>query len=667
MFNRFPRRIPTSEQLRPERPALALSWFDRLSRKVYIVIFWPLLRLCLRPSHFAAQVVRASEALAQLNEAEFLQKLTALRAELTGKALNRQRVISAFALIREASGRSLGMRHHTTQIKASFFMLQGMMAEMATGEGKTLACTLASATAALAGIKVHLITTNDYLAERDCEEMQPLFKYLGLHCSVVINERTLAERQACYAADIVYTSNNELVFDYLKDSIVLGEARGAHDIYRNQLKGIATIDRLMHQGLVFAIVDEADSVLIDESRTPLVISGGEVALKDSEALLNAVMSFTQDLVEELDFYLDEKNRRAVLTDRARDAIEARDWYYEGAPKGWYLRARAMELVTMALSALHFFERDKHYIVRDDKVMIVDEYTGRLAEDRSWEGGLHQLIEIKESCELTSPQKTLAKISYQKFFRKYFYLSGMSGTAQEVGHELFGVYGLRLVKVPLLRASRRKLLKHQVVPTLAEKDSRIIQAVEREIAKGRSVLVGTATVALSHRLEELMIAAGIPVQLLTAKQDADEAAVVAAAGQPRAVTIATSMAGRGTDIKLHNDVRDAGGLHVIIAELQDARRIDRQLEGRCARQGDPGSVEYILSRQDPLVQVYAARVQQALSPFLSLPMLGSWLGFKIQRFAQSRLEQRHRIERKFTLRGDERERNLLAFLGDDDWR
>lgn len=664
----LPKRHGDCVRLRPEKEYVELSWLDRFCRSAYSRLLWPLLGLVSGRGQVAA-ILAESELLQSLNEDEFQARVQNLRFSLVQQGLTPPLLVSAFAIIREAAGRSLGMRHHSTQISASLILLQGQVAEMATGEGKTLAGTLASVTAAMAGVKVHVITTNDYLAERDCDDMQPLFRYLGVEASVVTNEASPEQRVALYQADIVYCSNNELVFDYLKDTLLLKERRDSADIYRDTVDGEDNFShRLMHRGLVFAIVDEADSVLIDESRTPLVISGGEVPMPDTEAELQQMMAMARTLEAGPDYELDTKLHRVIFLVPGKKKLEALNKTEQHAGQlHWHQLARREELVIQALTALHLFDRDKQYIVSDGKVMIVDEYTGRLSPDRSWEGGLHQMIEIKEDCELTKAQKTLAKISYQQFFKKYFYLSGMTGTAQEVSHELFSVYGLLVKKVPLLRPSQRRRVAYQVAASLEQKQHLIVAAAVAAAAAGRSVLIGTATVRLSECLAQEMQQQGIEYELLTAKQDGEEAEVVKLAGQPGRITIATSMAGRGTDIKLSAEVKNAGGMHVIICELQDAARIDRQLEGRCARQGDPGTVEYILSFEDPLVRTFGKLGYRILRPLMVTAWLRNTLGRGLQRYSQLRLESKHKKERSLTERGDEKERNALAFLGGGKWR
>lgn len=663
---RYPQRVNGSAKLRPERERVDYTWLDRGFLWFYRNIVFALLKNFHSDARTAKQVINRSEQLASLSDAEFDEHRAAVHARLLREGIHHELVIESFALVREASGRSLGMRHHHTQIRASLILLRGMVAEMATGEGKTLAGTLASSTAAMAGVKVHVITTNDYLASRDCEEMQPLFEKLELKARPIVNEDSIDARQSAYAGDIIYTSNNELVFDYLKDSLVLEDRRSALDIHREVIDGRDNFtDKLMHQGLAFAIVDEADSVFIDESRTPLVISGGDIDMDDEEDFLRTIMEVAKSLIEKQHYQIDWQNRRIVILP---EGLELAEEISVDMSTAWVNLIRRQQMLSQALSALHLFERDKHYIVVDEKIVIVDEYTGRPSGDRSWEGGLHQLIEIKESCPLTKPRKTLAKISYQNFFRKYFYLAGMTGTAKEVRGELLNVYGLKVSPVPLLRASKRKQLGYRVLPNQAEKEKAIVESAINNARSGRSVLIGTASVRQSEALAAAMDQLGQDYFLLTAKQDEEEADIVARAGTSGAITIATSMAGRGTDIKLDRKCSSEGGLHVIISELNDSARVDRQLAGRSARQGDPGSVEYILAYDDPLLQMYGGILLGSLNNISSpLPLLRNTMGRWLQRYCQWRLEKKHAAERRQTLKADERERKTLAFLGGDKWR
>lgn len=383
LIYRYPQKVQTSVKHRPEKAFKNLTWFDQIFYWLYKNVFVGLCHLFISDGRVVKKIIRRSEAFSELTEAEFQQLIIDVRAALVEQGVNNQTLVESFAMVREAAFRTLSMRHHHTQIRASLILLRGMVAEMATGEGKTLAGTLASCTAAMAGIKVHVITTNDYLAQRDCEEMQPLFDYLQIKAATITNESEIPERQAIYGGDIIYCSNNELVFDYLKDSLVLEDRRDPLDIHREAIDGSSDfLNRLMHQGLAFAIVDEADSVFIDESRTPLVISGGDVDMEDEEDYLRTVMSVATHLIEGTHFTLDLKNCRVLM--RAK-GVEAAEEICMDIGTPWYNLIRRQQMLTQALSALHLFHRDKHYIVVDDKIVIVDEYTGRPSGDRSWEG------------------------------------------------------------------------------------------------------------------------------------------------------------------------------------------------------------------------------------------------------------------------------------------
>ena len=379
MHTQWPQSRIRSVRLRPEKPYVELSWLDVLFRQLnrWLVRSW----LQLLPGDYwlVRRIIRRSDELTALSEQEFAEHIDSVRQQLTAQGINGETLPEAFAMIREAAGRSLGMRHHHTQIRASLILLRGKVAEMATGEGKTLAGTLASSTAAMAGIGVHVITTNDYLAARDREEMKPLYDLLGLSVESVTNESEIGDRQKAYASDITYCTNNELVFDYLKDSLVLDARKNPAELDRDVLRGNeGLLGKLMHRGLNFAIVDEADSVLIDESRTPLVISGGDVEMEDEEEFLRGIMGIARTLHEGEHFRIDWKNRRIFVKPAGVQAVEA-----DEESGSWLQSVRREQVLNQALTALHLFDRDKHYLVSDDKIVIVDEYTGRTAPDRSW--------------------------------------------------------------------------------------------------------------------------------------------------------------------------------------------------------------------------------------------------------------------------------------------
>jgi preprotein translocase subunit SecA len=537
-----------------------------------------------------------------------------------------------------------------------------MVAEMETGEGKTLTATLPACTAALAGLPVHVITVNDYLARRDAETMGPLYRALGLTVGVIVSGMDPEARREAYAADITYATNKEVVFDYLKDRIALGA--GASQV-KLQLDALGrrrdASTRLLHRGLHFAIVDEADSVLIDEARTPLVISGkGRDAVQ--EEVFRTAVRLARELERGVDFEVDEPERSVRLRPPGAEALIDLGDKAGGIFRG---ERRREELVCMALTALHCFRRDQHYLVNDEKIQIVDEFTGRVMADRSWERGLHQMIEAAEDLPISVRAETLARISYQRFFQRYLRLSGMTGTAREVAGELQAVYGLSVVSVPVARPLLRRNLGRRVLGGSVEKWRCVENRVAEVHAEGRPVLVGTRSVADSELLSERLDARGIPHRVLNARQDQEEADIVAEAGQEGRVTVATNMAGRGTDICLTEQVAERGGLHVIATEMHEASRIDRQLFGRCGRQGDPGSFESVTSLEDELFQMHASPPLRWLATLAEDPertrtrRVAMAVGVRL---AQRGAERLHAQMRRDLLHHDQRLDRLLAFSG-----
>ncbi len=583
-----------------------------------------------------------------------------LGAEMRRNGFRDDLVGRTFALIRETATRTVGKRHYDVQLMGGWVLLSGSVAEMETGEGKTLTATLAAGTVALAGVPVHVLSVNDYLTARDAEEMGPVYRALGLRVGCVVHDVALDRRREQYLCDIVYCTNKDVVFDYLRDRLVLKEFGGmplrlqAEALYEQGARS----RRLMLRGLHYAITDEADSLLIDESRTPLIISGAVVG-RDEIRFLEDVLDFARALENGTDFKLDLNKRIVVVTaegDRKIDDFPLPT----GSP--WINSIRKNEMVRRAVSALYLFDRDKEYLVRDGKVQIIDVFTGRVMPDRSWEQGLQQLIEIKEGCEPSTQQDTVAKISYQTFFRKYRHLSGMTGTAKEVRGELGTVYGLPVIRIRTHRALRRQKLPTRIVATIAGKEQLLLQRIGEIHATGRPVLVGTGSVAASERLSAFLAGVGLPHRVLNAKNDREEAAIVARAGEMGSVTIATSMAGRGTDIKLGPGVEALGGLHVILTERNEAARIDRQLAGRCARQGDPGIYEEILSLEDPLLEGGAGAAAWILRRIPSGSPLWSFVaGSAIDR-AQKRTESHYRRMRRDLFRQDSQSKNRMSFSG-----
>jgi preprotein translocase subunit SecA len=540
-------------------------------------------------------------------------------------------------------------------------LLNGMVAEMQTGEGKTLTATLPACALALGGIPVHIITVNDYLAERDAAWMGPLYQALGLKVGTIIHGMGTEERRKAYRSDVTYCTNKEVVFDYLRDRLELGQRPGPVQMRLERLYGAASrFDRLRLRGLFFGIVDEADSVLIDEARTPLIIAGPGSNTYEA-GIYRQAMALADRLESTKDYRIDFLKRSAEWTDEGRARLA------EIAPAMgpfWAARLRREDLVRMALTARHLFQRDRHYVLRDGKVHIVDEYTGRLMPGRSWEGGLHQLIETKEGAEVTVMNETLGRISYQRFFRRYLHLAGMTGTAREGAREFWSVYRLAVVSIPTNRPMRRLGLPVRIYRRAHEKWAAVVERIAELNAAGRPVLVGTRTVAASEHLARLLAGAGLSCRVLNALQDAYEASIVAQAGQRGQITVATNMAGRGTDILLGDTVREMGGLHVIATELHDARRIDRQLFGRCGRQGDPGSHEAFVSLEDELIRALPARLRRLpwIAGGTGGPAPGRLLGKALFRRAQRAAERTHFLMRRDLLKMDESLDSALAFSG-----
>jgi preprotein translocase subunit SecA len=533
------------------------------------------------------------------SDAELKLEAMHLGLELRRHGFRDDLVANVFALVREVSGRTLGKRHFDVQLMGGWALLKGMIAEMETGEGKTLTATLAAGTAALAGVPVHVLTVNDYLTSRDAEEMGPVYRALGLSVGCIVHEVPVNKRRDEYQCDITYCTNKEIVFDYLRDKLTLNDMGGA--ALRLRVESLYDKDprhsRLMLRGLYYAITDEADSLLIDESRTPLIISGSVVG-RDEVNFMRAVMDFAATMEKGKDFIIDLSTRQVRIKERGDKKICE---LVLPPDTQWTGTIRKNEMIRRAVSALHLFDLDKDYLIRDGKVQIIDVFTGRVMPDRSWEQGLQQLIEIKEGCEVTQQQETVAKISYQRFFRRYLHLAGMTGTAKEVAGEFWSVYGLPVVRIHTNRPLRRKALPDRIFSDRNEKDRFLLERVRELHANGQPVLIGTGSVAASETASKLLASAGLEHKVLNAKNDAEEAEIVALAGEPGAITIATNMAGRGTDIKLAAGIVELGGLHVILTELHEAARIDRQLAGRCARQGDPGSYEAILSLDDLIAE------------------------------------------------------------------
>ncbi len=559
-----------------------------------------------------------------------------------------------FALVHAAVERHLGLRYHPVQLAGGQALTGRRIVEMATGEGKTITAALPAAAAALAGRPVHVVTVNDYLAERDLARLRPVYAALGLSVGLVKQGDEPAARCIAYAADITYVTNKELTFDYLKDRIATASARGNARHRISTLFGTRS-GGLLLRGLHVAVIDEADSVLIDEARTPLIISAetGDTAMAEMTA---RALAIAKALADRDHYLLDTTQRTVLLTPSGRRLIAERSTGFTGLFRAQHARE---QLITQALTALHLFDRDRHYIIADDKVQIVDEYTGRTMPDRTWEQGLHQLVETKEGVALTGARETLARITYQRFFNRYLQLSGMTGTAREVAGELRAVYGLKTVRLATNRPLQRRQLGGTLLPDQAAKWHAVADRITAVQGQDRPVLIGTPTVEASEALGRVLAARGIDHVVLNARQDAGEADIISGAGAAGRVTVSTNMAGRGTDIELGPGVAEAGGLHVILTSYHDSTRIDRQLFGRAGRQGDPGSCESVVSLDDDLFQRFAKRLAQLLGTtrlfrHAALPLL-RWR-------AQTAASRNNAQQRRFQVLSDERQEKQMGFAG-----
>lgn len=640
----------------PERADDPRESADRQLWRGLGALAWSARRAARDGRRFLAQVGVAATGLDAADDAALAQRVTALRRAFALEGLAEPRVAQGFALVRELASRRLGLRPHDSQLLGAWAMLGGKLAEMDTGEGKTLAIALAAATAALAHRRTHVITVNDYLVERDARELAPLYATLGLRVAAVLPAlRQPAERRAAWRADVVYCSNKSLVFDYLRDRVAMGQRRGALQREVDRLAG-GTAPLLA--GLDFGIVDEADSVLVDECRTPLVLSRECPPMYEPEVFATA-LALARGLQVGDHYVVHGAEHRVELTAAGREALAGR------AHAGFWAPARRREeLVRQALAALLLYVRDEHYVLRDGAVQIVDPNTGRTMPDRSWELGLQQMIETKEGCRLTGAKETLARITYQRFFGRYQRLGATTGTAREVAGELWRVYGLRVFRVPRHRPSRNLALGIVVDADAARQQARLVERVRALHREQRPVLLATRTVAASEALSRALDAARLPHRVLNARNDAAEAAIVAEAGRAGRITVATNMAGRGTDIRLGGGVEALGGLHVIATECNESPRLDRQLFGRAGRQGDAGSHESLLSLDDALL---CTHVPGALRRFAARlldrrPRLGARLARALLRLAQRRAELRAARQRRIALQEDRRIGDALAFSG-----
>ena len=635
-----------------------------------------------------AEMQALDDAALQAKTAEFKQRI-ADGADLDSI------LPEAFAVCREASKRVLGMRHFDVQLIGGMVLHYGKIAEMRTGEGKTLVATLHVYLNALSGDGVHVVTVNDYLAQRDAATMEPLYNFLGLQVGVIISDLEPFHRQNAYAADITYGTNNEFGFDYLRDNMVADQ----YDKVQRELN--------------FAVVDEVDSILIDEARTPLIISGQADDNVQLYQIMNQVppQLFRQESEEgEGDYWVDEKNHNVILSEagheHAEEILTKMGLLQEGDSLYSVSNISLMHHLMASLRAHTLFHKDQHYVIQDGEIVIVDEFTGRLMSGRRWSDGLHQAVEAKEGVEIKRENQTLASITFQNYFRLYKKLSGMTGTADTEAFEFQSIYNLETVIIPTNRPIQRKDFNDQIFRSAEEKYEAVVKDIAECYKRGQPVLVGTTSIENSELVSHLLNQQGIPHNVLNAKEHQREALIVAQAGKVGAITVATNMAGRGTDIVLggnvkhqadairadenlseeekaariaelengwqeeHDKVMEAGGLHIIGTERHESRRIDNQLRGRAGRQGDPGSSRFYLSFEDPLLRLFAldraAAILNRLAPERGVAIEAGMLTRQIEG-AQRKVEGRNFDMRKQVLEYDDvanDQRKVIYFQRND---
>jgi preprotein translocase subunit SecA len=613
-----------------------------------------------RLSHWRAvarEIIVLSHCLTSLEDAALLLRSQTLRWRAKSRTPLRFLLPEAYALVREAARRVLGKQHFEVQLTGGIALFEGGLAEMQTGEGKTLTATLPTYLRALPGLGCHVVTVNDYLAERDCALMEPVYKLLGMTVGCVLSASDPEDRRHAYDQDITYATSREIGFDFLRDRLKVGNEQDSPQ--RSVFRRDHSSDGPVQRGHYFALIDEADSVLIDDAGTPLIIGLNREGTAATEALLNWSRESALSM-HATDFHFDPDRRDIELTIAgARKIILARK------PRlldGFELE-KLYSHVEQALRAEVAFCRGRDYVVTpDEEISIVDEGTGRTLEGRKWQAGLHQAIEAKEKVPITDETGEAARITIQTFFRKYQHLAGMSGTAMPTAGEFRKTYGLRVTSIPTNRRCIRQGLATRVFLTQRDKWNSMIPDIERRHSAGRAILIGTPSVDASEALGERLLERGLDCQILNALFHEQEAEIIAQAGQPGRITIATNMAGRGTDIHLHEDVRACAGLHVIATELHTNRRIDRQLIGRAARQGDPGSFQFWLSLEDELFRFLPRLKRQVLvskaKPTASGELSAGWL--RLFRRLQKTIEVRECKQRRQLLQQERtREKTCLA--------
>jgi preprotein translocase subunit SecA len=615
----------------------------------------------------AQEIIKRSDELRGESDSDLLRRGRELRWQARTQPRLADLLPEAFALVREASRRELGFQHFSVQIQGGMALFEGHVAEMQTGEGKTLTATLPAFLRGLTGRGCHIVTVNDYLADRDAKTMGPIYERLGLSVGCIQTPMQTEERRAAYSKDITYGTAKEIGFDFLRDRLRSGADASSGYRRRNGLfpggPAGGGLEASVQRSHYFALIDEADSILIDEARTPLIIGLTQPNTAATVNLLRWSQRASLRLERDVEFVFEPDRRMAYLTDRGcrkvllmakpslLDCVDAERMYKH---------------VEQALSSRYGFQRDRDYVVVEDKIVIVDESTGRQMDGRKWQDGLHQAIEAKELVPITAATGQAARVTVQTYFRQYEHICGMTGTAVQSRRELGSTYAISVSPIPTNRPCIRTGASPRIFATLADKRRAVVQDVARMHAAGRAVLVGTPSVDASQALSIALEECAIEHQVLNAHFHEKEADIVSRAGESHGVTIATNMAGRGTDIQLDEKVRVSGGLHVIATEMHSSARIDRQLVGRAARQGDPGSFQFFLSLEDELLRCLKpdklVRLRRKARPNAEGELSLQWL--RLFRRTQRFLEKMHRKERKHLLRHEKQRSDAHGHMGLD---
>ena len=597
------------------------------------------------------------------------EKLTELSMQLRGKARGKWSLDAllpeAFGLVAVAIRRALGIRPFDVQLAAGAVMHFGGLVELATGEGKTVSAASPAYLNALSGKGVHVTTVNDYLAKRDAEWIGPVYKQLGMSVGVLQQKMDEGDKIAAYKSDVTYGTAAEFGFDFLRDRLkVRGGQAQAAPFWAAWTGGGGRLDPRVQRPLHYAIVDEADSIFIDEAKTPLIIANPtRLAEPEEQVVFKWADDLARAMTRDEHFMMNAKKDKVELTDAGKHLVR-----YSNPPTGKHAKAmdKLLEAVERALHARYRFARDQHYMVNGEgKIVIIDEGTGRPMPDRHWRDGLHQAVEAKESVAINMPSSHAAQITFQNFYRLYDKLAGMSGTLMPNFWELRKVYRRWTSRVPTNKPSKRDVMPDAVFPTEAAKFDAVVATTTQMLGSGRPVLIGTRTVEASKKVSSRLTALGVKHQVLNAEQNEGEAEIIAQAGQPGTVTVATNMAGRGTDIKLGPGVAAAGGLHLIGTERHEAERIDRQLIGRAGRQGDPGSAQFMLSLEDQLLEGLGVAKMRELDALGKAGGTRDWSAFApLFRVAQRRIERRHYRQRLDLMNYDKQRQEMLQDLGAD---